>query len=150
VGLACDSHAPLWRLQTPTVHLPSSPVQLMGVPATQVPSPPQVSTPLHGLPSSHSAWVRHWHIERSNWQPWVGLQVSVVQATLSLHDIAAPAQAPFVQTSVIVQTLPSLHRLPFALGGVEHAPVPGLHVPASWHCEIATHATGLAPVHAPA
>ncbi len=39
-------------------------------------------------------------------------QVSVVQVLLSLHVAAAPAQTPVVQTSVVVQRLPSSHTVP--------------------------------------
>ena len=42
-------------------------------------------------------------------------------------------QAPDWHVSVCVQASPSLHAVPFAAAGFEHAPVAGLHVPATWH-----------------
>jgi hypothetical protein len=47
--------------------------------------------------------------------------------------LAAPPQVPFVQTSAVVQTLPSLQRLPFGAGGFEQTPVCALQVPTMWH-----------------
>jgi hypothetical protein len=43
-----------------------------------------------------------------------------------------------------------LHVVPFAATGLEHAPVLGLHVPATLHCPDAVHTTGFAPTQAPA
>src|SRR6058998_324237 len=57
---------------------------------------------------------------------------------------------PAVQWSAAVQALPSSHAVPSGLAGLEHAPVAGLQVPASWHWSSAVQATGFAPVHAPA
>jgi hypothetical protein len=48
-----------------------------------------------------------------------------------------------------VHALPSLHTVPLAAAGFEHAPVPGLHVPAVWHASLAMHVTGLLPVQVP-
>jgi hypothetical protein len=39
--------------------------------------------------------------------------------------------------------LPSLHAVPFTAVGFEHAPVPGLHVPATWHWSDAVHVTAV-------
>jgi hypothetical protein len=52
--------------------------------------------------------------------------------------------------SVCVHALPSLHVVPFAFVGFEHAPDVGSHVPASWHWSDAVHTTGFEPTHAPA
>jgi hypothetical protein len=49
-----------------------------------------------------------------------------------------------------VQALPSLHDKPLALAGVEHTPVAGSQLPATWHWSSAAHITGLAPVQLPA
>jgi hypothetical protein len=57
---------------------------------------------------------------------------------------------PVWHVSVCVQRSPSSHELPFALAGFEHAPVDGLHVPATWHWSCAAHVTGFAPLHVPA
>jgi len=60
-----------------------------------------------------------------------------------------PTHAPAWQVSVSVQALPSLHPAPSALAGFEHWPVPGLHVPATWHGSLGVQTTELLPVHAP-
>jgi hypothetical protein len=44
-----------------------------------------------------------------------------------------PRQAPPRQRSPCVHALPSLHVVPSAAAGFEHAPVAGLQVPATWH-----------------
>jgi hypothetical protein len=44
-----------------------------------------------------------------------------------------PAQVPAWQVSVWVHALPSLQVVPFGALGFEHAPVAGLHTPATWH-----------------
>ena len=50
-----------------------------------------------------------------------------------------PVHAPAWHVSVCVHALPSLHAVPFVAAGFEHAPVAGLHVPATWHWSIAVH-----------
>ena len=60
-----------------------------------------------------------------------------------------PVQAPCWQVSDWVQALPSLQAVPSGAAWLEHCPVPGLHVPATWHWSEAVHTTGLEPVHAP-
>jgi hypothetical protein len=49
-----------------------------------------------------------------------------------------------------VHALPSLHEVPFAASGLEHPPVLGSHVPATWHWSLGLHCTGFEPTHAPA
>jgi hypothetical protein len=49
-----------------------------------------------------------------------------------------------------VHAFPSVHVVPFAFAGFEHAPDVGSHVPASWHWSDATHVTGFEPTQAPA
>jgi hypothetical protein len=44
-----------------------------------------------------------------------------------------PAHVPFVQTSLVVQGLPSLQGVLLALFGLEQLPVVELQTPASWH-----------------
>ena len=51
-------------------------------------------------------------------------------------------QLPPWHASPIVQASPSVHVVPLTFAGFEHAPVDGLHVPASWHWSSAVHATG--------
>ena len=48
-----------------------------------------------------------------------------------------------------MQALPSLHIVPFAIGGFEQAPVDWLHVPAVWHWSCAVHVT-VVPLQVPA
>src|SRR5204863_378961 len=59
----------------------------------------------------------------------------------------APAHSPSWQESVCVHALPSLHAVPFVLGGFEHNPVVALHTPAVRHWPTAKHVT-LAQRHA--
>ena len=44
-----------------------------------------------------------------------------------------PVHTPVWHVSVCVHALPSLHAVPFGAAGFEQAPVPELHVPATWH-----------------
>jgi len=60
-----------------------------------------------------------------------------------------PTHVPDWQLSVWVQLFPSLHVVPFAAIGLEHCPVCGLHVPATWHASDAAQTTGLLPTHVP-
>jgi hypothetical protein len=55
-----------------------------------------------------------------------------------------PVHAPDWHVSVCVQALPSLQVVPLAAVGLEHTPVEGLQVPATWHWSLAVHLT---PVH---
>src|SRR5439155_319182 len=47
------------------------------------------------------------------------------------------------------QALPSLQAVPLAAAGLEHCPVEGLHVPATWHWSEAMQVTGFEPTHIP-
>src|SRR6185312_11183698 len=60
-----------------------------------------------------------------------------------------PEHAPAWHTSLFVQALLSLHAVPSAIVGVEHAPLLGSQVPAVWHWSCAAHATGFAPAQTP-
>jgi hypothetical protein len=64
--------------------------------------------------------------------------------------IPVPVHVPERHVSPLVQPLPSLHAVPSAFVGVEHVPVVGLQIPASWHWSWALQTTGLLPVQAPA
>ena len=60
----------------------------------------------------------------------------VFQATWRIArqgDGAKLIVAPFTQLSVCVHSLPSLQSEPLGFAGFEQRPVPGLHVPATWH-----------------
>src|SRR5437870_5459615 len=61
-----------------------------------------------------------------------------------------PVQVPLWQVSVWVHASPSLQVAPFGLAGLEHVPVWGSQMPASWHWSEALHTTALAPVQVPA
>jgi hypothetical protein len=58
-------------------------------------------------------------------------------------------QTPALQTSVWVQLLLSLQLVLSGLAGLEHFPVVGSQVPATWHWSGVGHVTGLAPTHVP-
>ncbi len=75
------------------------------------PPPLQASPWLHALPSSHGK------VLAANAQaPVTALQLSVVQALLSLHTALVPeTQALFAQLSPSVQALPSVHGEALAL-----------------------------------
>jgi hypothetical protein len=60
-----------------------------------------------------------------------------------------PTHAPAWHVSLCVHALPSLHAVPSAFAGFEHAPVAGSQVPARWHWSCAVHVTGFAPTQAP-
>ena len=84
--------------------------------------------------------------------PVVGLQVPASwhwSGALQTTGVS-PVHVPAWQVSLRVQALPSSQLVPSDLAGLEHAPVVGLQVPASWHWSGAVQTTGLAPVHAPA
>jgi hypothetical protein len=57
-----------------------------------------------------------------------------------------PTHTPDWQVSVWVQALPSLQAVPSALDGLEHVPVAGSQVPATWHWSEAVQMT---PVQRP-
>jgi hypothetical protein len=102
---------PLTALQASVVQaLPS--LQLRGVPAVHTPSW-QVSAPSHASPSEQEVPLA----TAVCWQPKVELQVSLVHTLLSLQLRAVPAvQVPFWQVSAPLQTLPSVHDVPFRTG----------------------------------
>ena len=56
--------------------------------------------------------------------------------------------APLQVSAAPVQKKPSVQGVPLPLGGFEHRPVPGLHVPASWHWSSGAQTTGVPP-HVP-
>src|SRR5205814_19761 len=60
-----------------------------------------------------------------------------------------PTQLPPWQVSLCVQALPSLQAVPLAAAGLEHSPVAGSHVPASWHWSEAVQVTGFLPPQLP-
>src|SRR5256885_1283029 len=69
-----------------------------------------------------------------------------VAQTSGLGAVPVPAW----QVSVPVQALPSLQEAPLGFAGLEHVPVAGSQVPATWHWSVAAQTTGFVPVHVPA
>ncbi len=71
----------------------------------------QASAVVHARPSSHKVPS----VTLPNTQtPVLGLQLSDVQALLSLQTLATPLQTPAWQVSPLVQALPSLQLPPLA------------------------------------
>ena len=67
--------------------------------------------------------------------PVLGLHVPAVWHWSSAVHVTGldPVHVPLSHASVRVHALPSLHVVPFAAVGLEHAPLVGSHVPAAWH-----------------
>jgi len=69
----------------------------------------------------------------------ITVQLAVPLHARALHAssaqvIAVPLQVPTaVHASPNVQALPSLQAVPIGACGLEHIPVDGSHVPATWH-----------------
>src|SRR2546425_54302 len=61
----------------------------------------------------------------------------------------APTQAPSWQESLWVQASPSEQALPSAWFGLEHVPLAGSQIPATWHWSSAVQTTGFAPPQTP-
>ena len=103
---------------------------------------------MHRLPSLHAVPFGAAGFE----QPVAGSHVpttwhwSLAVQTTGLEPVHTPAW----HVSVCVHRLPSLHAVPFGAAGFEQAPVPGSHVPATWHWSLAVHVTGFVPLHVPA
>jgi hypothetical protein len=104
------THCPLFGLQESSVHgLLSSHVVV--APGWQEP-PLQTSPVVQALPSLHDALLG-----AKTQAPLLVLQLSSVHELLSLHTVAEPDwHWPPVQTSPLVQALPSLHGVLFGFG----------------------------------
>jgi hypothetical protein len=168
-------HTPAWH-ESPLVHaFPSlhdvpfaaagiehTPVAGLHVPATwhasaaaHVTAAPPVQTPawhesplVHAFPSLHAVPFAATGVEHT---PVDGSHVPATwHASAAAHVTAVPTQVPAWHESPFVHAFPSLHAVPFAAAGVEHTPVAGLHVPATWHASAATHVTVVPPVQTPA
>jgi hypothetical protein len=88
---------------------------------------------VHALLSLHAVPSRTFLVTHC---PVLGLQSSapVVHCDgngLAMQMTGCPTQLPPWQVSPMVQALPSLHVVPSAAAGFEHAPVAGSHVPAT-------------------
>jgi hypothetical protein len=90
------------------------------------------SVTVQALPSSHPVPSGAVGLEQ---KPLTGLHVPAVWHWSSGTHATGfdPAHAPDWHVSVWVQALPSLHGDPFGAAGFEQEPVPGSHVPATWH-----------------
>jgi hypothetical protein len=68
----------------------------------------------------------------------------------AVHVLVVPLwHEPDWQVSPVVQALPSLHVVPSAFAGFEHAPVTVSQVPAEWHWSDALHVVVVPLVQAP-
>jgi hypothetical protein len=145
VGLV---HAPVAALHVPTTWHASLAVHVTGLAPAQVPAW-HVSVCVHALPSLHVVPLADVGLEHA---PLVGSHVPATwHWSLGVHVTGfVPVQTPAWHESLCVHELPSLHVVPFGDVGLEHAPVAGLHVPATWHWSLAVHVTGFVPVHTPA
>src|SRR6185295_8731060 len=141
--------------QTPVAgsHIPASwhwslAVHVTGAPGAHMP-PWQTSATVQALPSEQ---VLPSGLVGFEQRPVDGLQVPASwQSSLAVHVTGLPpTQAPVWQVSVWLQASPSLQVLPLGASGVEHIPLAGLHVPATWHWSLAVQTTGLPPTQAPA
>jgi hypothetical protein len=109
----------------------------------------QESLCVQALPSSQVVPLGAAGLEH---MPVVGLQTPATwHWSLAVHVMGFdPVHTPALHASVCVHPLPSLQVVPSGAVGLEHVPVLGLHVPATWHASCAVHTTGFEPTHAPA
>jgi hypothetical protein len=122
-------HVPVEGLHEPARWHWSLAAQVTGFAPVQTPDW-HVSVCVHALPSLHvvpfaavgfeQVPVEGLH-EPARWHWSLAAQVTGF----------APVQTPAWHVSVCVHGLPSLHPVPFAAIGFEHAPVDGLQVPAA-------------------
>jgi hypothetical protein len=117
-------------LQVPAWWHWSGAAQVKAVPA-QVPAV-QTSLLVHALPSSHAVPSAAAGVEHI---PVAGLHAPATWHWSEAVQVTGlePTHVPLWHVSVCVQALPSLHAVPLAAFGVEHWPVAGLQVPATWH-----------------
>src|SRR2546428_7222534 len=138
---------PVAGLHVPATWHWSRAVQVTGLLPTQLPLW-QVSVCVQALPSLHGVPLVAVGVEQL---PVAGLHVPATWHWSRAVQVTGllPTQLPLWQVSVCVQTLPSLHGVPFVAVGVEQLPVAGLHVPATWHWSRAVQVTGLLPTQLP-
>jgi hypothetical protein len=89
-----------------------------------------VSVWVQALPSLHAVPFVAVGLEHA---PVLGLHVPAAwHWSLAMHVTGLPpVHVPLWHVSDWVQALPSLHEVPFIAVGFEHAPVAGLHAPAT-------------------
>jgi hypothetical protein len=141
-------HWPVAVLHTPATWHASIAMHATGEPPVHAPAW-QVSLCVHASPSLHTVPLGAVAFEHCP------VLVSHVPATWHASEAVQatgfePVQVPVWHESLCVHALPSLHAVPSGAVGFEHWPVPGSHVPATWHASDAVHVTGLAPVQVPA
>jgi hypothetical protein len=130
-GAIGSEHVPVAGAQVPAWWHASLAAQTTGLPPAQTPDWQastwvQASPSLHTVPSG-AAGSEHVPVAGAHVPAWW-------QASLAVQITGLPlAHAPDWHVSDWVQRLPSLHADPFGLAGLEHVPVAGAHVPASWH-----------------
>jgi hypothetical protein len=106
--------------------------------------PTQVSLPSQTLPLAHEVPSGTGVVP----QPKMGSHASVVHGSPSLHVSGAPAvHAPAWHVSVPLQTVPSVHDVPFRTGVCVH-PVAGLH-PSVVQMLASLQLRGVPAVHVP-
>src|SRR5438552_1279872 len=144
VGL---EHLPVAGSQVPATWHWSKAVQTTGLDPTQLPfwqlslcllAWPSLQLVLLASPARRSSDLAGSHVP-ATWH-W-----SKAVQTTGLD----PTQLPFWQLSLCVQALPSLQLVPLAAVGLEHLPVAGSQVPATWHWSKAVQTTGLDPTQLP-
>jgi hypothetical protein len=140
-------HAPVLGLHVPATWHASLAAHVTGFEPVHTPFS-HASALVQAFPSLQAAPFAAVGFEQA---PVLGLHVPATwHASLATHVTGFdPVQVPFSHASVCVHAFPSLQLVPFAATGFEHAPVLGLHVPATWHASVATHVTGFEPVHTP-
>jgi hypothetical protein len=151
--LAVPAHAPLWQRSLSVHRLPSLQAVSSGAsPTVQAPLPRsqlatlhtmlvlqtlvvpthrparQVSPSVQGFPSLQAVSSEAWLSRQS---PVSGSQLATLQGVVVEQLLGeAPAQAPPMQVSTVVQALRSLHGVPLGLAlPPSHWPEAGLHVP---------------------
>src|SRR5262249_27252833 len=138
---------PVLGLHVPATWHWSAAAHTTGLLPTQAPLW-QASVWVHALPSLQAVALAAAGEERA---PGLGLQVpATLDWSAAVHTTGLlPTQVPLWQASVRVHALPSLQAVPLAAVGLEHAPVLGLQVPATWHWSAAAHTIGLLPTQVP-
>lgn len=147
-GSAGFEHVPVEGLHVPAEWHWSEAVQVTVAPAVQVPAW-HVSFESQALPSLHEVPLAAVGLEQS---PVNGLHAPATWHWSEATQVTLPpaVHAPARHVSFKSQALPSLQPVPSVAVGFEHWPVPGLHVPATWHWSDAVHVTVLPAVHTPA
>jgi len=131
-ALAGFEQVPVAGLQTPTLWHWSDAVHVTELPPVQMPVW-QVSVCVQASPSVQAEPSALAGFEQV---PVAGLQTPTLWHWSDAVHVtpahkSAPPQTPLVQTSEVVNGLPSSHAVPLGAFGFEHAPVPPLQTPAT-------------------